>query len=171
MLKNICLIGALTGFLFTSTAANAIPIVDIVDQNEYVGWLGSYEYTHDLLDNGFVPGTATSGNIEIQFSDDGGWFDSWETILIVVDDFDFDTGGVIYSASSFYNDLEINALAQINSVGSLDITIQSLWGDFYVGQSILTVETVAIAVPEPTILGLLGLGLFGLVMVRRIQKN
>ena len=65
----------------------------------------------------------------------------------------------------------MNALAQINDIGSLDITIQSLWGDFYVGQSILTVETAAIAVPEPTILGLLGLGLFGLVMVRRIQKN
>ena len=124
-------------------------------------------------DPAFSLGSATGGTIEIQFSDNDnnmGWKD-WEVILIVVDAFDFDTGGLIFSASSFSNELEVNALAEINDTGMLDISITSLWGDFYVGQSVLTVETADASVPEPGILGILSLGLLGLGIAHRIRKS
>jgi len=178
IIKKIVTTGIFAGILLTTTTANALLIVDTVDQSAFVGWFDTYEYTHNLLDDGFIPGTATSGTIEIQFSDDNkGWFENWEVILVVVDTFDFDTGGLLFSASSFYNDLEVNALAKINDTGMLDITIGSLLGDFYVGQSVLSVEvndvlTAEVSdIPEPSILAIFGLGLLGLGISHRIRKT
>jgi len=177
MLKKLLKIGTFIGVLLGSTAINAVPIVDTIDQSVYVGWWDNYSYTHELMDDGFVPDSAVSANLEIQFSYNGGWFNGWETIVIVVEEFDLDSDSLVFSASSYFNELEVNALAQINDSGSLDVTIHSLFGDFYVGQSVLTVETLSaipgdiLVVPEPAVLGLLGLGLLGFVMTRRIQKT
>lgn len=169
MYKKIGIAGIFAGVLLTTTVANAIPIVDTYDVNTSLQTFESVSYTHNLLDDGFDLGTATSGTIEVQFSENAD--SAWEVILIVVDKFDFDTGGILIStaASSFFGDLEVNALAQVNSVGMLDITIASLWGDFYVGQSVLTVETNS--VPEPGVLGMLGIGLLGLGVARRMRKT
>ena len=169
MYKKIGIAGVFAGVLLTTTVANAIPIVDTIDQNVFLQTGDSYSYTHNLPDDGFDLGTATSGTIEIQFSDNTDA--DWEVILIVVDKFDFDTGGILIStaASSFFGDLQVNALAQINSVGMLDITIYSWWGDFSVGQSVLTVEVNS--VPEPGVLGMLGLGLLGLGVARQMRKT
>jgi hypothetical protein len=179
MFKKFGLAGILVGILITSTTANATVITDTITQTEFVGWWDSYSYTHDLTDDGFNPGTttATGGTIKIQFSDDGGFFDLWETILIVVDEFDGDTGGVIGSASSFVNEIEVEALAQINSAGTLDVTIQSVFGDFFVGESVLSVNIndtsndASASVPAPGILGMLGLGLLGIGVAGRIRKT
>ena len=169
MYKKIGIAGVFAGVLLTTTVANAIPIVDTIDQNVFLQTGDSYSYTHNLLDDGFDLGTATGGTIEIQFSDNTD--SAWEVILIVVEEFDFDTGGILIStaASSFFGDLEVNALAQVNSVGMLDITISSWWGDFSVGQSVLTVEVNS--VPEPGVLGMLGLGLLGLGVARQMRKT
>ena len=169
MFNKIGIAGIFVGALLTTTVANAIPIVDTYDVNTLLQTGDSVSYTHDLTDNDFELGTATSGTIEIQFSDNTD--SAWEVILIVVEEFDFDTGGILIStaASSFFGDLEVNALAQINSVGELDITIYSWWGDFSVGQSVLTIETNS--VPEPGVLGMLGIGLLGLGVARRMRKT
>lgn len=169
MFNKIGIAGIFAGVLLTTTVANAIPIVDTIDQNVILQTGDSFSYQHDLTDDGFELGTATSGTIEIQFSDNTDA--DWEVILIVVDKFDFDTGGILIStaASSFFGDLQVNALAQVNSVGELDITIYSWWGDFTVGQSVLTVEVNS--VPEPGVLGMLGLGLLGLGVARQMRKT
>ena len=169
MFNKIGIAGIFAGVLLTTTVANAIPIVNTVDVNTSLQTGDSVSYTHDLTDDNFDLGTATSGTIEIEFSDNTDA--DWEVILVVVDKFDFDTGGILIStaASSFFGDLEINALTQINSVGELDITIYSWWGDFTVGQSVLTLETNS--VPEPGVLGMLGIGLLGLGVARRMRKT
>jgi hypothetical protein len=179
MYKKMGIAGIFAGILLATTAANAIPVVDTIDQNIFMQTGDIYSYTHNLLDDDFNLGAATSGTIEVQFSDDVD--KAWEVILIVVDKFDFDTDGfsISTSANSYSSALEVNALAEINSTGMLDITIASLWGDFYIGKSILTVEAIdqsistaeVSSVPEPGVLGMLGLGLLGIGVARRISKT
>lgn len=180
MYKKLGLVGIFAGVLLTTSVANAIPVTDTIDQNIFLDTGDSYSYTHNLLDDGFNLGTAKSGTIDIQFTDDRD--SAWEVISIVVDAFDFDTGGLSISSSarSYSSALEVNALAEVNSSGMLDITISSLWGDFYIGQSILTVESIGggsilasdtNSVPEPGVLGMLAIGLLGIGVAGRRAKN
>ncbi|WP_413693077.1 PEP-CTERM sorting domain-containing protein [Psychromonas sp. KJ10-2] len=152
------------GFLFSSQLF-ATTIVDTVNQNEYVGWWDSYSYTHDLNDDGFVLGSALSGTLEVSVADDGGYFDLWETILFTVEDFDFDTGGVTFG-NGFSGDLEVNALGALNSDGYLDIIVSSVFGDFYVGDSVLTVE-----VPAPGMFLLFGFAALGIAVGRKKRQS
>ncbi len=178
MYKKIGKYGVFAGILFAVTAVNAIPIVDTVDQDVYLQTGDSFSFTHNLLDYGFELGTATSGTIEILFSDNDS---AWEVIQIQVEALAFDTGGflVTSSANSFYGDLQVNALTQINSDGMLDITIKSWWGDFSVGQSVLTIDggiaalsgDIVNSVPEPGVLGMLAIGLLGLGVAGRKRKT
>lgn len=172
MFKITGLISTFACVLLATTAANAVPIIDTIDQNVLVDTQSPYTYTHDLNDDGFTLGTATSGTISIQFSDDiltNAADDGWEAILIRVENFATDTGGILDSARLFNNGLEVNALAQINAFGTLEVTVSSLFGDFYVGQSVLTVN--AAQVPEPGILALLGFGFLGFGLARRVRKS
>lgn len=161
-----------------SSAASAGLIVDTVYQNTYVDWWNTTSYTHDLNDNlnqtgTFTLGTAVSGTLSVDVSDDGGIFDSWETVLFTVENFDFDTGGLTFG-SGFHNSLEIQAIAAINATGLLDVKVTSLWGDFYLGNSVLTLQTgtgAAASVVEPTSVALLVLGLLGLGVLRRSTQH
>jgi hypothetical protein len=150
------------GLLF-STSSFATVITDTVSQNTFVGWWQNVHYQHDLNDNGFVLGSAVSGSLEVAVSDDGGRFDLWEIILFTVEAFDFDTGAVTFNAG-FSGDLEINALGQLNTDGYLDVVVTSLFGDFYLGDSTLT---VTVSAPSTVLIFALGLAGF---MLRRQQK-
>jgi hypothetical protein len=139
-------------------------ITDTVEQYIKLCSCGSHSYTHNLNDDGFIPGSdsVVDGTLAVGVFDDG---DFWpEFALFTVEAFDFDTGGLTFG-SAFVGNLEVNALAAINSDGLLDVTVTSLFGDFYVGNSVLTVTTES--VPVPSALILLSLGLMGLGGIRR----
>lgn len=141
-------------------------ITDTIEQDVFVGWGGSHSYTHNINDDGFALGSALSGTLSIDIWDDRDrWPESWvpESILFVIEEFDFDTGGFTFG-SNFFGDVEVNALAALNADGLLEVTVASVLGDFYVGDSVLTVET-----PTPSALLLMSLGLLGLGVVRKVK--
>lgn len=150
------------GLLFTSSSF-ATTIVDTVSQNLWVDDFQQVSYRHDLNEAGenFVLGSALSGSLEVAISDDGGFWDLPEIILFTVEGFDFDTGTISFG-SGFSGDLEVNALGHLNSDGYLDVVVRSLLGDFYVGESVLTVE-----VPAPSTMLIFALALVGLAVRRQ----
>ena len=146
-------------------SAGAATITDTISQDAYVTFFGSHTYTHDITDDGFVPGSAISGSLQISIYDDArDRFDLLpELVLVIVDSFDFDTGGLTFG--NFDNSLGVQALGSLNADGLLQVKVQSLWGDFRVGTSTLSVEVSE--VPVPGTLGLLGAGLAALGLARR----
>lgn len=154
--------------LLCSSIAQAGLITDVVNQDVKVSMWETYKYTHILGEAGedpFALGSAISGDITLTIRDDAK--DWWELVLITVEDFDFDTGGL--AIGTFTGDIEVNALAELNADGRLEVSVTSLLGDFYVGDSTLNVVTAA--VPEPAIVALFGLGLLGLGFARRKVRS
>jgi hypothetical protein len=176
MFKKISIILAgIVGLMAMAETASAGVIVDVVTQHELVNLGNPLEYQHNLLADGFVPGTAISGSLTINiYDDDWDFLGAGEGAVITVENFDFDTGGawgaVWFSAApGWANDLGISALAALNTDGYLDVQINGI-GDFWVGDSTLTIETQE--VPEPATLSLLALGLLGLAGIsRRVQRS
>jgi len=159
--------------LLFSSISQAGLITDVVNQDVYVNWFDSYSYSHDLTeatDDPFTLGSALSADLSINIYDDSSSFwDGGELILVTVEAFDFDSGGLTFS--SFIGDLEVNGLLALNTNGLLDVTVSSLWGDFRLGDSTLTVVTADAAVPEPSIIALFGMGLLGLGLARRKVRS
>jgi len=122
----------------------------------------SLSYRHDINDDGFNLGTAMSAELAIDIRDDADR--RIEVAIFTVEEFDLDTGSWNFG-QSFSSNLEVKALAALNADGFLDVTVTALGGDFWVGNSTLTVMTKE--VPEPATLSLLGLGLIGLAYSRR----
>lgn len=155
--------------LLAGTAQAAL-IVDTVEQNVFVGQFGQHSYRHDLNDDGFILGSALSGSIDIQITDDKkGWDELFpEIIMFTIGAFDFDTGGISLFGNGYAAELGIKALGSINLDGFLDVTVSSLVGDFWVGDSTLRVTTAS--VPGPGVLGLVVIGLAGLGFSRRKKR-
>ncbi len=167
MKKILLTIFAISLFAMASISSAGI-ITDTVYQSVRLDTWDSHSYTHSLLDDGFTPGAdvVVDGTLAIDIFDDR---DYWpEIVIFTVEAFDLDTGGFTFG-SAFFGDLEVNALSAINADGLLDVTITSFFGDFYVGNSVLTVNTQS--VPTPPLLLLMSLGLMGLGVIRRRKSK
>jgi len=126
----------------------------------------SVVYTHDITDNGFVVGVddATSYSLSFNLYDDRDW--DLEVAL-------FSQPGYLID-SAFFNltgaeggGWSLAGLWQLDTSGHLTVAISSLVGDFYLGDSTLTVHGYQNSVPEPGTLALFGAALLGFGLMRR----
>jgi len=166
-MKNILLIMLFSLFSF---GAQAVPMTwtDSIDftPDIYFGYHGmqSYTYTHDLTNDGFNPATDTVGlaGLSIGLYDDGGWFDHFEYTDITV-------GGQTSNFEIDFTDIAVGVsatgLISLNANGLLDVTINRVLGDFYLGDS--TLAACGQRVAEPASFAVLILGVMLLVLRRR----
>jgi hypothetical protein len=135
------------------------------------GGYSTYSYQHNIIDDeGFIPGQDIINDyaLTIGLSDDGDRRSEWAFInlpglasdRIVEVDFNDITMG-----SSFAG------LFSLNANGILNVTIQRLWGDFYLTDSTLAADGQTPSVPIPAAVLLLGSGLIGLLGYRRVAAE
>jgi hypothetical protein len=155
--------------------AGAVPYTWVDNYNpnpdKYIGWFRSYSYTHDLTDNTPVPFTVGQDSIDsyslkVRLYDDGGYFDFGEIAYI---DQPGILGGGLYDFSKTFDQFgwTVAGIFSLNTFGQIDITIKSLFGDFYFDYSELTVRGNN-QVPEPSTMLLLLSGFMGIAGVRRM---
>lgn len=175
MLKNLVRCTVFLAAICFGVVGNAGLIVDTVSVDEKVssGFFGnSASWTHDLTDDGFVPGSAISGTLEVELYDDGDrWRERGNVIIGLFDLFGFLGSDDIYNInpiSGVTASIDGFSLDIINTIGSLSVLVTSSKGDFWVGDSTLSINTAS--VPEPGSLALLSIGILGLGLARRKVK-
>ncbi len=155
-----------------SNSALATPTtwVDYYDftPDRLVGQFESVVYSHDISDgpNGFVTGVDVASSYALTFN--------------LFDDQDWDLELAIFSQpgylidSAYFNltgsesgGWSLAGLWQLDATGRLTVAISSLLGDFYLGDSTLTVQGTRNSVPEPGTLALFGAALLGFGLMRR----
>jgi hypothetical protein len=181
-MKNIFRMAALAlvalGFS-VNASAGLISFQSDVHQLHYIGNGQEKTYWHDLTDVGFIVDThiAQSFDLLILLADDLDLAPETVSINVAAGSIDAQYGSflnVILPSLAAYGSTFAQALLQITDTGMLSVKISSVYGDFYLGSSFLTVRAWAsegggVAVPEPGTLALMlaALALAGFAFLRR----
>jgi hypothetical protein len=146
-----------------------------VGSGVYIGNGRSYTYEHNVNDNGFQPfnDVITNFHLSINLADDTR---SWELLPELAFVSLPGSGGFVtnFGASGEeFGGWSLLGLLQLNTLGTLTVTISSIMGDFNLVGSTLTANGVSnvASVPEPGALGLLGIGLMGMAFSMRRRKH
>jgi hypothetical protein len=156
------------GFVLAANAQAGL-ITDVEAVNKTVSFGASKSWTHNILDQGFILGTAQSATLTIEFRDDKDpWYAPFETALVQIGLFDLQDGGLVLNPTvNWTGDLGLSSLIKLNADGSIFVQVTSVLGDFVIGKSTLSVITKEVSVPESSSLILFSLGLLGLMFARR----
>ena len=162
---------------FSISVANATPVtwVDTIDfyPDRYIQPFSSSSYKHDIRDEGYTPliDSISDYSLTVNLRDDG---DSGLEVALIDatgllgDRIFFDLSGEEFGGWSLVG------YTQLALTGLYNVTVSSLYGDFFLAGSTLTVRgderSVERSVPEPGALGLLGLALLSLT-VASIRKR
>lgn len=141
--------------------------------NRLVTVFSPVTYTHDIRDgaNGFVVGTDTADSYSIKLN----LYDrdkDWEIALIDLPGLLGDRLFFDLSGTSEEGGWSLAGVSQLEDSGRLSVTISSWLGNFFIGDSTLTVtgNRVGTRVPEPGTLALFGAALLGFGMRRKFRK-
>jgi hypothetical protein len=166
ILKSLLFLGSAT--LVHATPVTFTDIVNPTDQILSINGTRFFSYTHNIMDNGFLPGSdaITDADIYITLSDDFDIFQG-ESVRISLDNTE-----VAHSMNVGYDTYSFNVVSSLlQTDGSLSVTLEVLSGDFWFQQSRLEVAANHTqAVPEPGTMALMGLGLAGIGFAARRRK-
>lgn len=182
-MHNILKSLAVITLVLVGANTNAKIVSDFIDIHEdNNGYLllsagEAYTVTHDLTDNG-VPSDyqVEDAWLTIGLADDiYGWWngDPWGQLeFALITGQGVNSGNVEVDGNIFHYDYQFlsvgtNGVAELNNFGQLEVTITSLYGDFYWKNSELFASIAAVNVTEPKTLALLFIGALGLGLARR----
>ena len=148
-----------------------------VGSGVYIGSGQSYTYMHNVNDNGFRPFTdwITGFHLSLNLADDANdrfWDPELAYVNLPGSLGDGFVGNFGMSGEEF-GGWSVLGLFELNTLGTLTVTIRSIVGDFNLVGSRLTANGLAnvpASVPEPGALGLLGIGLMGIALSMRRRK-